>query len=310
MRLPETSGTEVDHLFSQPRDAKSSFKAVEVDDSTERPMALAKAGRGLRLPNGKEIYMLVLSRGPTDKIIFPNLDITVEILRIKGNKVRLGIDAPKDIHVLRHELVDEQSGTGAATRTSHWSHAFRNRLNTANLALHVLQRQLEAGLEEEAEETLKKALRELDTLNETIGETTVVQSSTAPARPPCRALLVEDDANESELLAGYLRMSGFEVDRAMDGLQAMVYLSRHRSPDVVLLDMKMPRLDGPKTVASIRQDAAYRDVKIFAVSGTPQSECGVSTGPQGVDRWFSKPINPQKLVDEMNHDLATAQVSA
>ena len=252
--------------------------------------------------------MLVLSRGPSDKIVFPNLDITVEILRIKGNKVRVGIDAPKDIHVLRHELVDEQSGTGAATRTSHWSHAFRNRLNTANLALHVLQRQLEAGLAEEAETTLQKALRELDTLNETIGKTTVAQSSTTPARPPCRALLVEDDANESELLAGYLRMSGFEVDRAMDGLQALVYLSRHRAPDVVLLDMKMPRLDGPKTVSSIRQDPAHRDVKIFAVSGTPQTECGVSTGPQGVDRWFSKPINPQELVDEMNRDLATALV--
>jgi carbon storage regulator CsrA len=310
MRLPETSGTEVDHLFSQPRDAKSSFKAVEVDDSTERPMALAKAGRGRHLPNGKETYMLVLSRGPSDKIVFPNLDITVEILRIKGNKVRVGIDAPKDIHVLRHELVDEQSGTGAATRTSHWSHAFRNRLNTANLALHLLQRQLEAGLAEEAEATLLKALRELDTLNETIGETTAAQSSTAPARPPRRALLVEDDANESELLAGYLRMSGFDVDRAVDGLQAMVFMSRHGSPDIVLLDMKMPRLNGPKTVSSIRGNPDYRDVKIFAVSGTAQAECGVPTGPKGVDRWFSKPINPQELVDEMNRDLAMADVPA
>ena len=61
--------------------------------------------------------MLVLSRGLTDKIIFPNLDITVEILRIAGNKVRVGIDAPEDVRVLRHELVDEQSGTGASTRT-------------------------------------------------------------------------------------------------------------------------------------------------------------------------------------------------
>ena len=61
--------------------------------------------------------MLVLSRGPTDKIVFPNLDITVEILRIGRNRVRVGIDAPKDVRVLRHELADEQSGTGVSTRT-------------------------------------------------------------------------------------------------------------------------------------------------------------------------------------------------
>jgi len=255
--------------------------------------------------------MLVLSRGPTDKIVFPNLDITVEILRIAGNRVRVGINAPKDVRVLRHELADEQSsGAGTSTRTSHLSHVFRNRLNTANLALHLLQRQLDAGLAEEAETTLQKALRELDTLNETIGGTAAAQSNAPQAGNPCRALLVEDDANESELLAGYLRMSGFDVDRAVDGLQAMVYLSRHRSPDIVLLDMNMPRLNGPKTVSSIRGNPAYRDIKIFAVSGAVQTECGVRTGPNGVDRWFSKPINPQELVDEMNRDLAIAHVPA
>ncbi len=256
--------------------------------------------------------MLVLSRGLTEKIIFPNLDITVEILRIAGNKVRVGINAPEDIRVLRHELADTQNSAGVPKKTPRVGHEFRNRLNTANLALHLLQRQMDAGLMEQAESTLRTALRELDTLNETVGDTNAATPSRRPASSPPsrRALLVEDDANESELLAGYLRLSGFDVDRAMDGLQALVYLSRHRSPDIVLLDMKMPRLDGPKTVASIRQDATYRNVKIFAVSGTPQAECGVTTGPEGVDRWFSKPINPQVLVDEMNRDLAGAVVSA
>ena len=59
-----------------------------------------------------------------------------------------------------------------------------------------------------------------------------------------------------------------------------------------------------------RRNPIYRDLKIFAVSGTPQSECGVPTGRQGVDRWFSKPINPRQLVDEMNRDLGVANVPA
>ena len=48
--------------------------------------------------------MLVLSRGPSDKIVFPTLDILVEILRITSNRVRIGIHAPREVPVLRHEL--------------------------------------------------------------------------------------------------------------------------------------------------------------------------------------------------------------
>ena len=220
----------------------------------------------------------------------------------------MGIVAPKDVRVLRHEIADKSSCLPDSKRLSDLNHEFRNRLNAANLALHLLQRQLDAGLEDEAATTLQKALRELDTLNETFAAK--AESKADQERPPRRALLVEDDANESELLAGYLRMSGFDVDRAVDGLQAMVYLSRHRSPDIVLLDMHMPRMNGPKTVSSIRGNPNYSAVKIFAVSGTPQSECGVPTGPTGVDRWFSKPINPQELVNEMNRDLAMACATA
>ncbi len=249
--------------------------------------------------------MLVLSRGQTDKIVFPNLDITIEILRIAGNRVRVGIDAPKDICVLRHELAETQAHARADSRPS--DHQLRNRLNAANLALHLSQRQLDAGLTDEAQLTLQNALRELDSLNESMGEPSEAVSQRSSL---CRALLVEDDANEGELLAGYLRMSGFDVDRAVDGLQALIYLSRHRSPDIVLLDMRMPRLDGPKTVSSIRGNPNYRDMKIFAVSGTPQHECGVPTGPEGVDRWFSKPINPKELVDEINRDLSIAHLPA
>ena len=50
--------------------------------------------------------MLVLSRSREQKIVFPTLGISVEILQIAGNKVRVGIDAPADIPVHRHEVAE------------------------------------------------------------------------------------------------------------------------------------------------------------------------------------------------------------
>jgi carbon storage regulator len=50
--------------------------------------------------------MLVLSRNKRQKIVFPSLKITIEILQISGKKVRIGIDAPSDIPVHRNEVAD------------------------------------------------------------------------------------------------------------------------------------------------------------------------------------------------------------
>jgi DNA-binding response OmpR family regulator len=126
---------------------------------------------------------------------------------------------------------------------------------------------------------------------------------------PYRALVVEDDDNERELLSGFLSMSGFEVETAVDGLQAMVHLTKQVRPDVVLLDMKMPRFDGSKTISAIRCNPNYEGLKVFAVSGTASSEMNVSIGKNGVDRWFSKPLDPRLLVSAIHEELSGMCVS-
>ncbi len=258
--------------------------------------------------------MLVLSRGPQDKVVFPNLGISVEILRVSGNKVRIGVEAPDDVRVLRHELVDtlasqlqgevgkidgHPSNDPAAAKRRH---DLRNRLNTAHLGLNLVQKQLEAGMQDDAMLSLANAIQQLDRID------AEQETPRAPSKSPSkrRALLVEDDQNESELLAGYLRLSGFEVDTAADGLQALVHLSRHDRPDMVLLDMNMPRMNGRKTIDSIRSNPDYRGVKVFAVTGEDPGSGGVEIGPNGVDRWFTKPIKPSELVREMSSDMAPA----
>ena len=62
--------------------------------------------------------MLVLSRGHNDKVVFPTLGISVEILRVAGNKVRLGIEAPEEIPVHRHEVHERMHAKGEAEATA------------------------------------------------------------------------------------------------------------------------------------------------------------------------------------------------
>ncbi len=182
--------------------------------------------------------MLVLSRGHNDKVIFPTLGISVEILRVAGNKVRLGIEAPDEIPVHRHEVCERIQADGetdeiikfpdsASSHLRQLNHNTRNRLNAAALGLHLLHRKLEAGDLSDAEATIFNIFKELKGI-EALLDGPAKSEREANVRALHRALVVEDDDNERELLAGYLRMSGFEVDTAADGLQAMVRLSRAR----------------------------------------------------------------------------------
>lgn len=246
--------------------------------------------------------MLVLTRRADQKIVFPTVGITIDVLRIKGNVVKIGIEAPSDVQVLRHEIAgDLPPAAPAKTERPPVSgderHTLRNRLNAATLALHLLRRQLDTGHFDDAESTLVKIVDEFGILEKELNQATARTSRGT-------ALVVEDDRNECELLAGFLRLSGFDVTAVSDGADALDHLASHQKPDVVLLDMLMPRCNGARTVEMIRRNPQFAGLKVFAISGTAPSELGVSTGPRGVDRWFAKPINPETLVSEMRRELA------
>jgi carbon storage regulator CsrA len=250
--------------------------------------------------------MLVLSRGRNDKIVFPNLGITVEILNIASNKVRVGIDAPPSVTVLRHELAGEAGSAAQADSLNphhKLSHEIRNRLHAANLALHLSQKLLQANRQADAERTLQKALDEFAAVEQRLTSRDQPAPADAPGRPRGHALIVEDNLNESELLASYLRLSGFQVDTARDGCDALSLLESELRPDAILLDMRMPRCDGPTTVNAIRSNPDFRDLKVYAISGTSPDLLGIERGPRGVDRWFPKPLNPEVLVRELSHQL-------
>ncbi len=106
------------------------------------------------------------------------------------------------------------------------------------------------------------------------------------------------------MLAGYLRLCGYEVDTVEDGVSALDYLAKHERPDLVLLDMQMPRMDGSATISAIRRDPNYQGIKLFAVSGMDRNAMQIPIGDRGVNRWFAKPLNPAEFANEL--DAATS----
>ena len=250
--------------------------------------------------------MLVLTRKETEKILFPTLGVSVEVLRIRGNKARIGIEAPSEIPVVRQELsglksVEFTSEVPPAVQLSRLLRAVRQRLDRASLSLNLLHRHLENSGDGEAQQLVLDVFRELESLDRDSGEAVEPPPLQAP-----RALLIEDDENQRELLGGFLRLSGLDVTLSCDGQDALDYLSLHAPPDVVLLDMMMPRRDGPSFVRQVRATAGLSELKLFAVSGTDPASLGVTTGAGGIDGWFPKPIDVERLVQVVTEEVGHA----
>ncbi len=263
--------------------------------------------------------MLVLSRRLKEKIVFPNSNTTVQVVGIKSGVVRLGIEAPRDVAVLREEVQNrdrEWSGAGAekekqvtkddTSQSRDLLEQVRYHLKQISTGLGLARMQIDTGATHDATATLAELQHSLQILRIGIDgelEPATPDKPAVPERKTKKALLVEDDPNERELLAGFLRIAGLEVDTAGDGCAALDYLHSHAAPDVLLLDMGLPHCDGPTALAEIRREPAYAGLKIFAVTGSLPEEFNVATGPTGIDRWFHKPLDPGTLVHELAQEL-------
>jgi carbon storage regulator CsrA len=265
--------------------------------------------------------MLVLTRRPSDRILFPKLGIAIHVVRVDGRSVRLGIEAPPDVHIVRHELADEGACElpAPAPRPHGLTHEMRNRLQTALVSLHLLQRLSELGqlAPPEIESQLRDVIGQLEAMESGLDAAPRRAPSrpspphlSRPWRPRRTALVVEDNANERSLLAGYLQTCDYDVATANDGADALEYLATHERPDVVLLDMNMPRVGGAATVHVIRSNPDLAGVKVIAVSGIAPRQANVPLGKDGVDHWFTKPIRPDILVQELDRELAQESVTA
>ncbi len=110
-----------------------------------------------------------------------------------------------------------------------------------------------------------------------------------------RVLVVDDDAVIRQLIAVNLELEGFEVETAVDG-QDMLDRVAAIAPDVAVVDVMMPRLDGWQAASRLRADPATVGVKILMLSARAQ-QADVEYGERiGADDYLTKPFDPSDLV--------------
>ncbi|MCW8097790.1 response regulator [Streptomyces tauricus] len=122
-----------------------------------------------------------------------------------------------------------------------------------------------------------------------------------------RVLVVDDNKVIRQLIRVNLELEGFEVVTAADGVECLDVIHQVR-PDVVTLDVVMPRLDGLRTAARLRADPRTRNLPLAIISACTQYE--VESGLDvGVDAFLSKPFEPSDLV-RLVHQLLERRETA
>ncbi len=111
-----------------------------------------------------------------------------------------------------------------------------------------------------------------------------------------RVLAVDDDPVIRQLLEINLELEGYEVRLASDGVEA-VEAAREFRPDLILLDVMMPRMDGWQACATIREDADLAEIPVVFLSARAQ-DADVEKGEAlGAAAYLTKPFDPGDLLD-------------
>ncbi len=113
-----------------------------------------------------------------------------------------------------------------------------------------------------------------------------------------KILLVDDDADIIELLEYNLKKEGYETASANDGVQA-VEVAKTFKPDLILLDVMMPRQDGIETARQLRQLPDFKDTYILFLTARAEEYTEVAAFDVGADDYIVKPIKPRALVSRI-----------
>ena len=114
-----------------------------------------------------------------------------------------------------------------------------------------------------------------------------------------KILVVDDEIYIVHILDFSLGMEGYQVLTALDGEQA-VERAQAEKPDLIVLDIMMPKLDGYETCKALKSKAETKDIPVILLSAKGRNVDQKTGFEVGADDYITKPFSPRKLVDRIN----------
>lgn len=116
-----------------------------------------------------------------------------------------------------------------------------------------------------------------------------------PAGPPLKVLVVDDDRDAVDMLKMLLELHGGDAHVAYDGAEA-VQLAEALRPEIVLLDIGLPKMNGYEACRRIRQHAWGRSIIVVALTGLGHEDDYAKSEESGFDMHLVKPVEPELLL--------------
>ena len=120
-----------------------------------------------------------------------------------------------------------------------------------------------------------------------------------------RILVVDDESSHREVLVTYLELGGYEVDEAEDGVAALAWMQRVR-PDLVLLDLQMPEMDGFAVLRRMREEEGLAAVPVIMLTAMGKGSLKVRGLEMGADDYVMKPFDRVELLARVRARLRAA----
>jgi len=118
-----------------------------------------------------------------------------------------------------------------------------------------------------------------------------------------KLLLIEDDPSMVKIIQSLIKQLGFEFDVATDGLEGL-QKARSLNPDLIILDIMLPKLDGYKISRFLKFDEQYQHIPIIMLTAKSDQKDQTTGKATGANAYITKPFNKQDLIKTINDFIA------
>ena len=123
----------------------------------------------------------------------------------------------------------------------------------------------------------------------------------------CKVLVVDDEPDLVESLTEGLQAQGYQVITAADGVAA-VDAARSEKPNLILLDLMLPLLDGFRILKLLKMDERYRGIPIIVITARANTEDWTLAMECGADGWLTKPVRMEELLEKVRAIVVNKRV--